>query len=511
MNIIPRPFSVQKTQGVTIFSASTRIVCDNLLLESELRFLDFENGELNTLTFEICDCEYDYEVIVDGNVVVKSASNEGLFHGCMTLKQLIFDGYKDGVSHVANCIIKDKPRFEYRSFMIDLVRHFFDKEVILKVIDALALFKMNTLHLHISDNQGYRIESEAFPILNEKANVRRGTKGDNIPVGGYLSKADVKEIIDYASARHIDVIPEIDLPGHTLCFLVAMPERSCSKKQYELGQGFGVDYRILCAGHEDNYDFIDKLLQEVCALFPSPYFHIGGDEAPKDAWKSCKDCNALLKREGLRNFEELQGYFTNRVIDTLKKYGKTPIVWNEATYSGILDKSAVCQLWTSKKSGDSIKDEHSLSRKMIVSNTLPYYIDYPHGINSLKSTYDFEPLSIVEECKQNVIGVETPLWTELIGDSDKFFKHAFPRAIAVAEAGWSSDKKDYDDFENRLSHVLSLLDVYDIGYTTLNKVNPNPITALAQTIKYRAGMIDWNFVETLKNRRDAKSSPQGDK
>ncbi len=505
MNIIPKPFSVKKGNDTTIFCASTRIISDNDLLKKELDFLDFKEGASNSLTFEICDSEFDYEVIIEGDIIVKSSTSEGLFHGCMTLKQLIFDGYKDGISHITNCEIKDRTRFKYRSFMIDLVRHFFDKQTILKLIDALALFKMNTLHLHLSDNQGYRIESDVFPILNEKANIRRGTKGDNVPVGGYLKKEEVKEIVEYAKSRYIDVVPEIDLPGHTLCFLTAMPERSCSKRQYDLAKGFGIDHRILCAGYENNYEFINKLLEEVCSLFPSPYFHIGGDEAPKEAWKNCKECNALLKREGLTSFEELQGYFTNRVIDMLKALGKTPIVWNEATNSGILDKSAICQLWTSKKSRESAKDRYSTARKMIVSKTNPYYIDYPYGINNLKSTYKFEPLSAVEKDEHNVIGVECPLWTELILDDKKLFKNAFPRAIAVAEAGWSTSKKDYKDFEHRLSCVLCLLDTYDVGYTTLNNVNPNPITAIIQTIRYRVGMTDWNFIETLKNKRDAKS------
>ncbi len=506
MNIIPKPFDTKILDGTTVFSASTQIECACDVLRHEIGFLDYEQAEKNILAFEIGPTEYDYELIINGNIIVRANTNEGLFHGCMTLKQLIFDGYQDGVAILKNCIIYDKPRFEYRSFMLDIVRHFFDKDVILKIIDILALVKINTLHLHLSDNQGYRVESEVFPVLNEKANMRKCTKGDNIPVGGYLSKNDVKEIVEYAKQRYIDIVPEVDLPGHTLAFLVAMPERSCSGKQFELAQDYSIDSRILCAGNEDNYIFIEQLIGELCELFPSPYFHIGGDEVPKSAWSSCEKCLQVMDREGLDNCEQLQGYFTNRVINIIKKRGKTPIVWNEALDSGMLDESAVCQLWTDYKSKEFEKDKCEATRKKIVSKTKPYYVDYPHGINNLKSVYNFDPLTVIDdEHKQNVIGIETPLWTELVHTVERLHQQAFPRVIAVAEAGWSTGEKDYDDFVGRLYNVLGILEAYDIGYTPMKNVNPNKITSFVQKIKFWRGLTDWNILTTIKNTYEAKS------
>ncbi len=490
MNIIPKPFAIKVGDGTTVFSASTQIECEADILRHEIGFLDYEQGEQNTLTFEIAPTQFDYELIVDGNILVKANTNEGLFHGCMTLKQLIFDGYKDGVAILKNCVIQDKPRFEYRSFMLDLVRHFFDKDVILGIIDILALVKMNSLHLHLSDNQGYRVESTIFPVLNEKANVRKGTKGDGIPVGGYLSKSDVKEIVAYAKERFIEVVPEVDLPGHTLAFLVAMPQLSCSKKQFELAQKYSIDHRILCAGNESSYDFVEKLLIELSELFPSKHFHIGGDEVSKTAWKRCEDCKSVVKREGLNNFEELQGYFTNRVINILKRLGKTPIVWNEATHSGILDESAVCQLWTDGKSKQYTKDKHQSTRRLIVSKADPYYLDYTHGMNKLKSVYNFEPLSVVDDENQdNVIGIEAPLWTELVPTVEKLHRQAFPRVIAVAEAGWSTNEKDYENFVERLYNMLGILEAYEIGYTPMKNVNPNKLTSFVQKIKFWRNLI----------------------
>ncbi len=505
MNIIPRPFSVKRENGTTTFSASTHVKCQNDVIKSELNFLDYESDVENTLTFELAETEYDYELIVDGNISVKANTEEGLFHGCMTLKQLIFDGYKEGVSTLENCVILDKPRFEHRGFMLDIVRHFFDKDVIKGFIDALALVKVNKFHLHLSDNQGYRVESTVFPVLNEKANFRKGTKGDGIPVGGYLSKDDVREIVRYAGERFIDVIPEVDLPGHTLAFLVAMPELGCSGKQYEITQGYGIDNRILCAGNEKTYEFVEKLLEELAELFPSKYFHLGGDEVPKTVWAECEKCNDLIKREGLKDYEELQGYFTNRVINMLKKLDKTPIVWNEALYSGILDESAVCQWWSDGKNATSVREALQAGRKMYVSKTFPYYIDYPHGLNPLKKTYNFEPLSCFEGVPtDSVIGVECPLWTEWVKDKERAHYQAFPRTFALAETAWSTPEKNYKDFEERLYNVLGILEAYEIGYCHPKKANPNPFVGLGQTLKYFIQMIDWDAAKALKNARDAK-------
>ena len=509
MNIIPRPFETKVKDGNTFFNASTRVNCDFDIIKSELNFLDFEEGEVNEITFKIGETDFDYELTIDGDITVVAKTEEGLFHGCQTLKQLIFDGYRDGVATLENCVIKDKPRFTYRSFMLDIVRHFFDKEVIKGLIDILALVKINRFHLHLSDNQGYRVESTAFPALNEKANFRPGTKGDGVPVGGYLTKDDVREIVAYAGERFIEVVPEVDLPGHTLAFLLAMPELGCTGEQYAPTESYGIDHRILCAGNEKVYDFVEKLLTELSELFPSKYFHLGGDEVPKSQWRQCKKCQDLMAKEGLNDCEELQGYFTNRVINMLKSLGKTPIVWNEALYSGILDDSAICQYWSDGKKATAVRDALASGRKMYVSRTFPYYIDYPHGMNKLKSTYNFEPTSCfkgvsAENIDENIMGVECPLWTEWVADVDKLHRQAFPRTIAVAETGWSTPEKDYKDFEERLYNVLGMLEAYEIGYTHPKKANPNPFKALGETLSFLINMIEPAAIKSLINARDAK-------
>ena len=505
MNIVPKPFESKITAGETTFSSATQIIAPLDVIVQEMNFLDYEKDVENRVVFEIAETEYDYEIVIDGNIRVWSKTNEGLFHGAMTLKQLVFDGYFEGVATLKNCVIKDKPRFEYRSFMLDIVRHFFDKDVIIKLIDILSLVKINSLHLHLSDNQGYRLESTVFPELNEKANFRKGTRGDGIPVGGYLTKADVKEIVEYAKERFVDVVPEIDLPGHTLFMLVAKPETGCTGEQFDLAENYGIDDRILCAGNENNYEIIEKLITEVVEMFPSKYFHIGGDEVPKSRWRDCEKCNKVMQDNGFENYEQLQGYFTNRVINILKRYNKTPIVWNEAIYSGILDDSAICQYWSDGKKAKDVRDALKNGRKMFVSKNFPYYLDYPYGLNPLKKTYMFEPLSCFDgEGEESVIGIETPLWTEWVADEHKLYKQAFPRSLASAETGWSSGKKDYKDFVERLYNVLGILEAYEVGYEHPTKANPNPFKAVRQALKFLFDMLDIKNPKAWKHAIDAQ-------
>ena len=506
MNIVPKPLSITVLEGETLFSNSTEIVSPIDVIVKELNFLDYEMGDDNKAIFQIAPTEYDYEIVINGDIRVVARTNEGLFHGAMTLKQLIFDGYFEGVATIKNCHIKDRPRFEDRSFMLDIVRHFFDKNAILKLIDILSLVKINNLHLHISDNQGYRLESEVFPELNEKANTRRSTRGDGIPVGGYLSKADVKEIVDYAGERFVNVVPEIDLPGHTLFMLVARPETGCTGEQFDLAERYGIDNRILCAGNEENYEIIDKLLGEITEMFPSKYVHIGGDEVPKTQWQKCEKCKAVVEREGFDNYEQLQGYFTNRVINILKRYDKTPIVWNEALYSDMLDDSAVCQYWSDGRGARAVREALKNGRKMFVSKNFPCYLDYPHGINPLKRAYRFEPMSCFDGVgEENILGIESPLWTEWVADEDKLHHQAFPRAIAFAETGWTrKEDKCYKDFVERLYNVLGILEAYEVGYEHPTKANPNIFKAFGQAVKFLIDMLDLGDRKAVRNALDAQ-------
>ncbi len=505
MKILPRPYKIETKDGQFEFNANTHIICPVAIVEKELKFLDFESGKENKIEFAIGDTEFDYEMTISENIAVKSKTEDGLFHAAMSLKQLIFDGYKDGKSCIKNCILYDKARYGYRGFMLDIVRHFFDKDTILGIIDVLALAKFNVLHLHLSDNQGYRLESEVFPVLNEKGNYRKGTRGDGIPVSGYLKKSEVKEIVEYARERYIEVIPEIDLPGHTVAILAAMPEMGCTGEQFDVAERFGIDARIICAGREENYAIIEKLLAEVAEMFPSKKFHIGGDEVPKSQWCECEKCKAKVEKEGLKSFEQLQGYFTNRVVNMLKSLDKTPVVWNEAIYSGMLDNDAICEYWQDGKKAERVAKAAKNGRKVIFTKFRPYYLDYPYGMTPLKATYMCNPSYLFDdEGAKNIIGVECPLWTEYVADVDRLYYQAFPRAFAVAEAGWSTNEKDYKDFVERLENVLAIMQVYDKTFADVKEANPNFVKGGLKVAKFFLNALDVDAIKSAKNANNAK-------
>ena len=389
--------------------------------------------------------------------------------------------------------------------MIDVCRHFFGVETVKKLIDTMALFKFNHLHFHVSDDQGFRLKIDSFPRLHQIGSVRPSTCADGKPHGGYYTKQQIAEIVDYAAERFITVVPEIDLPGHTRAMLAAYPELGCSGKPTTVATWFGIHSKILCAGKESVYDALDKILAEVAEMFPSELFHIGGDEVAKLEWSKCADCAATIRREGLAGYAALQGYFTNRVIAMLKKHGKTPILWNEALDSDMLDPDAVVQYWAmgrqpAERVCRAVREE---GRKIIMSRCDPYYLDYPCGMHSLKSVYGFEPCleEFGEEAKAAVVGVECPLWTEHVADEKRLFFMFYPRAIAVAESGWSTPEKDYEDFERRLCAVVPMLAQYGVEGEPVAECNPGRLKSLAQASSFGMKMQRRADITSARNWR----------
>ena len=435
MNILPKPFRIDVAEGSFAFRADGKVATD--LPAVAALFGGADAG--SNVRFVKGDTEWDYVLkVTPKGVAALASTDEGLFHAAVTLLQMAGEG---GEADLPACTIYDKPRFGYRAGMIDVSRHFFGVETVKKLIDTMALFKFNRLHFHVSDDQGFRLRIDALPKLHQIGSERKGTCGDGKPAGGYYTKAQIKELVDYAAARYIEIVPEIDLPGHTRAIVAAYPELSCSGKPTEVASWFGIHSKILCTGKDKVYEALDKIFAEMAEMFPSPLFHLGGDEVAKLEWAKCPDCAAVYKREGLKNLEELQGYFTNRVIKMLKKYGKTPILWNEALKSDMLDESAMVQYWTTDKpSRDRVlKAVNEEGRQVIMSRCNPYYLDYPCGTHSLKAMYMLEPadeLGVKDD--KGIFGVECPLWTEHVADEETLFKRFYPRALAVAETGWSA-------------------------------------------------------------------------
>lgn len=500
MNVVPKPTHVSEKEGKFIFGRDTAVECSApaaaQLLEKCASFRTRNGG--GRIKFVVAHTDFDYTLdITPAEITATAETAAGIYHAAATLAQLSF-AYPDGIPCA---LIEDKPRFAYRAVLLDVCRHFFGVDSVKKFIDAMALFKFGYLHFHLSDDQGFRLQSDSLPRLHEVGSRRAETCGDGKEHKGYYTKAEIAELVAYAAERGIEIVPEIDVPGHMAAAIAAYPELWCSGQPCEVATSFGIHDKVLCAGKENTYEKLWQLLSEVAEAFPCKLFHLGGDEVPKIGWDSCPDCKALMRREGLKNYEQLQGYFTNRAVRMMEKLGKTVVLWNEALFSGLVDDSAIIQYWAfGKRSADAVAQAVSEGgRKVVVSRCQNYYFDYPYGLTPLKKVYKFEPVlpEFGAGGKDCVYGVECTLWTEHIADEKRLFDRAYPRAAATAERGWSSeDTRDYADFKARLGAVLPMLDAFGIEYAPLKECDPAPLNRLCQ-------MSAWG---ALNNRRANKDS-----
>lgn len=389
-----------------------------------------------------------------------AADDAGEFYGMQTIAQLREEG------EVPCGVYQDAPKYPFRSYMLDVSRHFFPVEVIKRLLDQMARLKLNTFHWHLSDDQGFRIESKKFPRLNEIGSWRM--EGEQ-KVGGYYTQEEIREIVAYAQERFINVIPEIDLPGHTVSIVATFPELSCSGEPLAVAHGSGIFPRILCAGNDKVYDFLYALLEEVCGLFPGPYFHIGGDEAPKSEWEKCPRCQQRIQAEGLKDEEELQAWFTGKLVEFLEAQGKTVIGWNEILTSGTVSPKAIAQYWV-ETGAEAAAKETEKGRRFVFSPVSSFYLDYPAALVPLKSTYATEPCILKDQPipKDQVLGLEAPLWTERVTTADHIERLTFPRLLALAENCWTWEK-DWNDFKARAKAYTAWLENQGIAYTPVDE------------------------------------------
>jgi hexosaminidase len=420
------------------------------------------------LVFEITGDNTDesYDLIIKNDVIqIKANSEVGLFRGFTTLRQMIpnsceYGGCVSGF-FLPEVLVSDSPEFEHRGLLLDCCRHFMEVEFIKKMIDNLALHKMNVLHWHLTEDQGWRIEIDAFPKLTEVGAWR--TELDGTKHGGFYSKEEIREIITYASARHVEVIPEIELPGHSQAALAAYPYLGCTGEQLEVANRWGVFKDIYCAGNDSTILFLKQVLTEVCELFPSSRIHIGGDEAPKVRWHSCDKCQNRIAEQGLNDEHELQTWFIEEIGLFLESKGKTIIGWDEILEGGLPD-GAVVQSWRGM-SGASQAIE--LGSDVIVSPTSHCYLDYPLSSTDLKKVYSFNPRpETVGDGR--VLGGECNMWTEHT-PQHLVESMVFPRAIGLSEVLWSGPEftgasDAYSDFIKRLEPHLDRLSILKVDY-----------------------------------------------
>ena len=402
----------------------------------------------------LTDESYDIRVFTD-SVMIQAHTYRGLFYGCQSAVQLFVNSV---LTFAIPCMeITDTPQYPYRGLHLDVCRHFFSKDVVKQYLDLMVQLKMNVFHWHLSDDQGWRIEIKKYPKLTGVGAWR--TEKDGTKYGGYYTQDDIKEIVAYASERFITVIPEIELPGHSSAAIAAYPWLSCYPNQpKEVPNTWGIKEDIYCPT-DSTFGFVKDVLDEVCTLFPGRFIHTGGDEAPKAAWKKSAVAQALMRKEHLKNEEELQHYFLKKVEDYLAVKGKRCIGWGEIVKGGLSD-SVVVMSWMDKKAG--VKAIAHGNQVIMTPRTFCYF-DYPQKVCDkkpawwmlylgLNKVYRFDPLTkaIAVDKRKLVLGGQACVWTEYITNEKQLRHQIMPRLAAMAEALWSTNK-NLADFKERLN------------------------------------------------------------
>lgn len=418
-----------------------------------------------------------------GGLVVSATSHAGMFRGIQSIMKALPITKGENVKSVSlpAVEVKDAPRFAYRAFMIDVGRHYFSVPYLKKLIDVFAMHNINYFHWHLTEDQGWRLEIKKYPMLTKVGSVRKQTivqgsqdSFDGIPVSGYYTQEEAREIVRYAADRYITVIPEIDMPGHMLAALASYPDLGCTGGPYEVSCRFGVFEDVLCAGKAKTLQFAKDVIDEVMDIFPSEYIHIGGDECPKDRWKECANCQKKIAELGINDItghskeEQLQTWFMGEIEKEIRSRGRKMMGWDEILEGTPAKDITVCG-WTSQDASvRSAREGHPT----IVAPITNFYFSNPRinkieGIPSIQRVYDLEPCSekLTPAEQQNIIGAEGCIWTEWVKDAEKMEWELLPRLAALSEVQWTAkDKRDLENFYPRLLHMQDLYRLYGLNY-----------------------------------------------
>ncbi len=483
MNIIPLPKKYTESSGVYLIDGKIKSDFRLDLLDD---FAVFSDDASFVIEKDSSVPEEGYKLsVTPERLTVKASTKTGAYYALQSVRRLC--GFDLGNREVPCCEIEDEPRFKWRGLHLDESRHFFGEKEVKRLLDFMFAEKLNTFHWHLTDDQGWRVEIKKYPLLTEIGSKRAYTqvggwgsdKIEELEHGGYYTQQQISEIVEYAAERGITVVPEIDFPAHCAAAIAAYPYIACFETKTEVPGYFGGlipekqgNYRwnrTLCCGKETTFEFVFGVLDELCSLFPSRYIHIGGDEAPSGEWKLCKDCQRVIKENDLKNEEQLQGWFENRLIAYLRGKGKTPIGWNEIIRAENLDNannSVAIQYWTPRR--DTFAENYAQKGgTMILSNHQSFYFDMPYAMMPLCNTYNYFPKNygINNADAKNVLGVEGELWSEWIPDRAKLDLSAFPRMQALAEVAWTpEDRRDFDSFKRRLDELKPTFKKLGIGY-----------------------------------------------
>jgi hexosaminidase len=514
INIIPQPTSLEVNPGEFEIGKDFIVLVDendlkvnaigeffaDVLAKStgfHVQIADRNGQELpNSLDLGLLDAgdglgREGYELTVSPeNIHLRAEAPAGLFYGIQTILQLlppaIYSNKQQSVHWTIPCVeIRDVPRYSYRGMHLDVCRHFFPVEFIKKYIDLIALHKMNIFHWHLTEDQGWRIEIKKYPRLSEVSAYRDESPTGSAPgesagrdgkrYGGFYTQEEIEEIVQYARERYVTIIPEIEMPGHSLAALAAYPELSCTGGPFKVGTRWGVYEDVYCAGNDRVFEFLEDVLTEVIGLFPGEYIHIGGDECPKIRWKACEKCQARIKNEGLKDEHELQSYFIRRIEKFLQSKGKRLIGWDEILEGGMAPEATVMS-WRGIDGGiEAARQGHDV----IMTPDSYLYFNRPQGDIeneslptsshlTLKKVYSYEPTpsELTQKQAEHILGAQANVWTEYIKTADRVEYMALSRMCALAEVVWSAkENRNWESFNRRLQTHLKRLDQLKVNYS----------------------------------------------
>lgn len=521
VNLTPAPANMTVGTGVFRIPAGMKITAQGLTPEMQSEVTKFisdfnkstglgigegKNGRMTVrLNKEVAAEGYNLDVTAKG-IVLEASSPAGLFYGLQTIKKILPANVMAGTNYPRQksyelpvVSIQDRPAYGYRGFMLDVSRHFFTADEIKRMLDVMSYYKLNRFHWHLTDDQGWRLPMDKYPLLTTVGatapdvvitdyRAKKQYKAGK-PYGPYsYTKEEIKDIVDYAKKLHIEVVPEVDMPGHFVAAMVAYPELSCDPKaDRKVWDHGGVSRDVLNVANPAAVKLGEDVIDQLAELFPYPYIHIGGDECPTVAWENNADCRALMEKEGMKNPRQLQNRFIKQMADRAAKHGKKLYVWNEAlTEEGAdsamlknIDATVFCWVGVPQ----AVKKATSNGLGAIFTPIGPYYINRRQsrdaapgagpGNDDVKRTYTTVPFTTAVGSKDNCLGVQGTFWTEHVSDPDYMEYLALPRLIAIAEAGWTpQEKKDFADFQKRMTADAQLLDLGGYKYTRLYMLQP---------------------------------------
>ena len=509
LSVVPRPAKTEIQKGDFQFTSETKIIVDAVseqtghYLAAQLQqdsgqsipvqqYAD--NAPKGSISLTTKDAKASlgaegYELAVTPDSIVIRAQPAGLFYGAQTLLQLLpakstNDNSGTKSLRLPRVQIEDQPRFKWRGLLLDVARHFFTKDEVKQLLDALALYKINTFHWHLTDDQGWRIEIKKYPRLTEVGAWRKSVGfgldpksttayGPDGRYGGYYTQDDIREVVAYAKERHITIVPEIEMPGHASAALAAYPQLSCTGGPFTTDLPGGIFDGVYCAGNDESFTFLQDVLSEVFELFPGKYVHIGGDEVLTNNWHNCVKCQGRLKQEGFKNDIELEGYFIRRICKFIASRHRIPIGWSEIANDGLSEDTALMD-WVG-----GATEAATAGHDVVMTPLADCYFDHyqsqdrstePRAIGGylpLQQVYAFEPIptNLPPQFQSHILGAQANVWTEYIPSFKQVEYMVFPRLCALAEVTWSPKAaRNWDDFQRRMQTQYPRLDERGINY-----------------------------------------------